>query len=82
MRVHSAMLAFLALYLVALARRAEWTRTRAFYVFILFYAAQRFAWEYLKPYPHLVFGLTVFQLLALAMIGYALLFNARARRNI
>src|SRR6185436_7318706 len=76
-----AMLAFLALYLAALARRTVWTRGRAFYLFILFYAVQRFVWEFLKPYPRLVGPLDVFQLLALAMIFYALVFDARARRN-
>lgn len=76
-----AMLAFLALYLVALARRAAWTGTRAFYLFILFYAVQRFVWEFWKPYPRLVGPLDVFQLLALAMIFYALIFDGRARRH-
>jgi prolipoprotein diacylglyceryltransferase len=77
----AAMLAFLGVYLVALARRAPWTRTRAFYLFVLFYAVQRFAWEFLKPYPRVLGPFDVFQLLALAMIGYALLFDARARRQ-
>lgn len=76
-----AMLAFLGLYLAALARRAEWTRERAFYLFILFYAAQRFVWEFLKPYPRLLGPLDVFQLLALAMIFYALLFDGLARHH-
>lgn len=76
-----AMLAFLGVYLLALAGRASWTRTRAFYLFVLFYGVQRFVWEFLKPYPGLFGPLDVFQLLALAMIGYALLFDARARRR-
>jgi prolipoprotein diacylglyceryltransferase len=76
-----AMLAFLAIYLVALHRRAAWTRDRAFYLFMLFYAAQRFLWEFLKPYPRLLGPLDVFQLLALGMILYALIFDARARRS-
>jgi phosphatidylglycerol:prolipoprotein diacylglycerol transferase len=110
-----AMLAFLAVYLVALARRAapsivpksgdrfsagtmrpqenpvrdaipsdrtpHWTRGRAFYLFVLFYAAQRFVWEFFKPYPDLIGPLNLFQLLALAMIVYALWFDARARGN-
>jgi prolipoprotein diacylglyceryltransferase len=74
-----ALLAFLAVYLVALGRRAAWTRKRAFYLFILFYAAQRFVWEFLKPYPDLVGPLNLFQLLCLALILYALVFDARAR---
>jgi phosphatidylglycerol---prolipoprotein diacylglyceryl transferase len=76
-----AMLAFLAVYLVALGRGAAWTRERAFYLFILWYAAQRFVWEFFKPYPRLIGPLDVFQLLALAMIAYALIFDARARRQ-
>ena len=76
-----AMLAFLAVYLAALRRRAGWTRSRAFYLFVLWYAVQRFAWEFLKPYPEIVAGLNLFQLLALAMILYALAFDARARRK-
>lgn len=76
-----AMLAFLAAYLAALKRRAAWTRDRAFYLFVLVYAAQRFGWEFLKPYPRLVGPLDVFQLLALAMIAYALIYDARARRR-
>jgi prolipoprotein diacylglyceryltransferase len=76
-----AMLFFLTFYLVALARRTAWTRGRAFYLFVLFYALQRFAWEFLKPYPDLVGPLNLFQLLALAMILYALWFDARARGN-
>jgi phosphatidylglycerol:prolipoprotein diacylglycerol transferase len=76
-----AMLAFLAAYLLALRRRAAWTRDRAFYLFVLCYAAQRFLWEFLKPYPRLIGPLDLFQLLALAMILYALIFDARARRS-
>jgi len=76
-----AMLAFLGVYLLALRRRAAWTRDRAFYLFVLCYAAQRFAWEFMKPYPDLVGPLNLFQLLALAMIFYALAFDARARRS-
>lgn len=76
-----AMLAFLVVYLAALRRRAAWTRERAFYLFVLVYAVQRFAWEFLKPYPRLLGPLDLFQLLALAMIFYALVFDARARRD-
>jgi hypothetical protein len=76
-----AMLAFLAFYLLALRRRAAWTRDRAFYLFVLWYGAQRFLCEFLKPYPRLLGPLDVFQLLALGMILYALWFDARARRS-
>jgi phosphatidylglycerol:prolipoprotein diacylglycerol transferase len=77
-----AMLGFLAVYLAALARRAAWTQSRAFYLFVLFYAAQRFVWEFLKPYPRLIGPFDVFHLLAAGMIAYALWFDARARRSL
>jgi phosphatidylglycerol---prolipoprotein diacylglyceryl transferase len=77
-----AMLGFLAVYLAALARRAAWTEGRAFYLFVLFYAVQRFAWEFLKPYPRLAGPFDVFHLLAAVMIAYALVFDARARRSL
>ena len=75
------MLAFLAVYLVALARRARWTEDRAFYALVIFYAVQRFCWEFLKPYPRLLGPLDVFQLLALAMIFYGLIAYGYARRK-
>jgi prolipoprotein diacylglyceryltransferase len=78
----AAMLAFLAVYLVALARGSAWTRGRAFYAFVLAYAVQRFVWEALKPYPRVLGPLDLFQLLAIVMIVYALLFDARARRKL
>ena len=76
----AAMLAFLAFYLAALARRAAWTRGRAFYLFVFAYAAQRFAWEFFKPYPRILGPLDIFQLLAVAMMVYALVFDGHARR--
>src|SRR6185436_20182839 len=50
----AAMLAFLALYVAGLAARAPWAMRRGFYVLALWYGAQRFAWEFLKPYPKLI----------------------------
>jgi prolipoprotein diacylglyceryltransferase len=76
-----AMLAFLAAYLLALARRARWTEDRAFYAFVIFYAAQRFFWEFLKPYPRILGPLDLFQLLAIAMIFYGLIAYGYARRK-
>ena len=76
-----AMLGFLGVYLLALARRVDWTRGRAFYIFVFFYAAQRFVWEFFKPYPDLLGPLNLFQLLAFAMMLYALVFDARVRGN-
>lgn len=77
----ASMLAFLAFYLVALRRRAPWTTTRAFYWFVGWYAAQRFVWEFFKPYPRLVGPLDIFQLCALGLLAYAWWFDARTRHR-
>jgi phosphatidylglycerol---prolipoprotein diacylglyceryl transferase len=50
----AAMTAFLAVYLSALARRSAWASRDGFYLLVIWYASQRFFWEFLKPYPKLV----------------------------
>jgi prolipoprotein diacylglyceryltransferase len=77
----AAMLLFLGIYLVALRRQAAWAVSRGFYVFVGFYAVQRFAWEFPKPYPAVWLGLTIFQLLSLGLLAYALVYHERARRS-
>jgi len=70
------MAAFLALYLVGLARRAPWAMRRGFYVMCIWYGAQRFVWEFLKPYPKLAGPFNVFHLLCLGLIIYGWLYYA------
>jgi phosphatidylglycerol---prolipoprotein diacylglyceryl transferase len=53
----------------------------AFYVFVGYYAAQRFIWEFLKPYPPLMFGLNVFHFLMLGLIAYAFVYARNARNR-
>jgi phosphatidylglycerol---prolipoprotein diacylglyceryl transferase len=67
-----AMLVFALGYLPFLFRRDGWVLPNGFALFVLFYATQRFCIEYLKPYPDVVAGLTVFQVVCLAMVLYAL----------
>jgi phosphatidylglycerol---prolipoprotein diacylglyceryl transferase len=50
-----------------------------FYVFIGYYAVQRFFWEFLKPYPPVMLGLNVFHFLMLGLIIYAVVYARRAR---
>jgi len=73
----AAMLAFLAVYIDGLRRRAPWAMRRGFYVFIAWYGVQRFVWEFLKPYPRLVWGLDLFQFVALGMIAYGWIWFCR-----
>jgi phosphatidylglycerol:prolipoprotein diacylglycerol transferase len=68
---------FLVVVLVLL-RRGEPLASRAgFYLFIGVYAAQRFAWEFLKPYGSVIGPLNLFHLLSLALIVYAVVFARR-----
>ncbi len=67
-----AMLVFALAYVPALLRRQKWVLDNGFSLLALFYATQRFALEMLKPYPAVFAGLTVFQVVCLGMIIYAL----------
>jgi prolipoprotein diacylglyceryltransferase len=75
----AAMAAFLALYLLALQRRAGWALRRGFYVLVAWYGAQRFVWEFLKPYPRLIGGLDLFQFISLGLIAYGWIWFVRDR---
>jgi prolipoprotein diacylglyceryltransferase len=45
-----AMAVFLGVYWHALVRERSCATHQGFHAFVLFYAVQRFAWEFLKPY--------------------------------
>lgn len=78
----AAMALFLLAYLAGLAVRAPWAMRRGFYVMCAWYAAQRFAWEFLKPYPRLVGPLNLFHILCLGLAAYGLTyFLADLRRE-
>ncbi|HEY0178920.1 MAG TPA: prolipoprotein diacylglyceryl transferase family protein [Dokdonella sp.] len=68
-----AMAAFAAAYVHARVRGARWATHHAFHAMVIIYAAQRFAWEFLKPYPTLIGPLNVFHLLTLGLIAYGIL---------
>lgn len=72
-----AMLAFLVVYWRALTRERQWATRHGFHAFVLFYAVQRFAWEFFKPYPKIVGPLNVFNLAMIGLILYALVWIAR-----
>ena len=68
----AAMALFLATYLGGLAARAPWAMRRGFYVMCAWYGVQRFAWEFLKPYPKLIGPLNLFHILCLGLAAYGL----------
>ncbi len=61
---------FLVVWLLALRRGSDWAIRRSFHVFCLWYGLQRFAWEFLKPYPRWIGPLNLFHLLSLGLIAY------------
>lgn len=69
----AAMAVFAALYLVALMRRTSWVLVNGFALLVLFYGLQRFGLEFLKPYPRVWLGLTVFQVTCAGLVVYAVL---------
>ena len=76
-----AMLFFLLVYVAALALRRRWATCRSFYVLAGWYGAQRFAWEFLKPYPRLIGPLNIFHLLCLGLVAYACAYYRANRRQ-
>ena len=67
----AAMLLFLGFYLNGLRTHSQLVRAQGFYLFTGCYAVQRFAWEFLKPYPHVIGPFNVFHLICIALFGYS-----------
>ena len=72
-----AMAAFLAVFVILLRRGSEPVLRTGFYIFVGVYAAQRFVWEFLKPYGTVIGPFNLFHLLSLALIAYAFLYARR-----
>lgn len=66
-----AMLGFLAVAVPRLRRGDPVMLRSGFYLFAGWYAAQRFAWEFLKPYPAVLGPFNLFHLACLAILAYA-----------
>ena len=73
-----AMAAFLVAYWAALVGGRRWATRYGFHAFVLAYAVQRFAWEFLKPYPRVIGPLNVFHLLTIGLAAYAVASILRA----
>jgi prolipoprotein diacylglyceryltransferase len=77
----AAMAAFLIAFLLLLLRRPATIERTGFYAFVAFYAVQRFAWEFLKPYGTVIGPFNLFHLLSLALLVYAVVFTLREWRT-
>jgi prolipoprotein diacylglyceryltransferase len=78
----SATMAGFGLVLAVLLRRGNPVAIRTgFYLFTGVYAAQRFCWEFLKPYGKVVGPFNLFHLLSVALILYAIVFIRREMQS-
>jgi len=68
-----AMMSFLAVYLREISRGNAFVLGQGFYLFVGWYAVQRFCWEFLKPYPTLVGPFNLFHLICIVLLAYSLL---------
>lgn len=69
---------FATVYARARHRGADWAREHAFHAMIIFYAVQRFFWEFLKPYPAVLGPLNLFHLLMMGLVAYGLIWWRRS----
>lgn len=76
----AAMALFALAYIVAVLNRNAFTITNGFYLVLAYYGAQRFLWEFLKPYGTLIGPLTLFHLLSLCILLYAVFMLATASK--
>ncbi len=71
------MLAFLLFAITLIGTRNPWFARNGFYTLVLFYAAQRFLWEFLKPYGAVVGPFNMFHLVCASLVVYALFMMRR-----
>ena len=78
----AAMAAFALYYVIGVRRRDRFVIDNGFYLAVAFYGVQRFCWEFIKPYGTLIGPLSLFHLLSIALVAYAigmLLTSGKAR---
>jgi prolipoprotein diacylglyceryltransferase len=68
----ASMIALLVVYLRGIARGSAIFLHQGFYLFVAWYALQRFVWEFFKPYPTLIGPLNLFHCVCIALFGYSL----------
>jgi len=72
-----AMALFAAAYVHGRRVKADWAAEHGFHAFVIYYAAQRFVWEFIKPYPAVAGPFNLFHLLAVGMIAYGIVWWRR-----
>ena len=74
-----AMLGFLIAALVLIGQRNSWFAANGFYVLVFYYAAQRFLWEFLKPYGAVLGPFNLFHFLCAGLMVYSLAMMRKSR---
>ena len=67
------MLLFLGIAVLLLAQRQSFFMRNEFYLMVLFYAVQRFIWEFLKPYGTVIGPFNLFHLICAGLFCYGLI---------
>ena len=73
--------AFLLVALVLIGRRQPFFMRNGFYLLVLTYGAQRFVWEFLKPYGTILGPFNLFHFLCAGLVIYSLAMMGRTGRN-
>lgn len=76
----AAMAVFAIVYVLAVLNRNAFIIANGFYLVLAYYGAQRFLWEFLKPYGTLIGPFTLFHLLSLSILLYAAFMLATAAK--
>jgi prolipoprotein diacylglyceryltransferase len=74
----AAMAVFAVVYVLRALRNDRFVIDNGFYLAVAFYGAQRFLWEFLKPYGSLIGSFTLFHVLSAAIFVYAVVMIATA----
>jgi prolipoprotein diacylglyceryltransferase len=73
-----AMAAFAIVYVVRVRRNERFVIENGFYLTVGYYGLQRFIWEFIKPYGALIGPFTLFHVLSLLLLVYAVAMIATA----
>ena len=76
-----AMALFLVAALVLIGRRDPWFLRHGFQAMVLVYAAQRFLWEFLKPYGTLLGPFNLFHFICVGLVIYSAIMIGKVRAN-
>jgi prolipoprotein diacylglyceryltransferase len=74
-----AMAAFAVAFALGLRVRANWAVAHGFYWLAIAYGAQRFVWEFLKPYPALIGPFNHFHLMCAGLAIYGAVMIGRSK---